>query len=195
MIGDQTEPNEFRYRQKKDHSEIIGWGVDIDPKNDPTYPIKKRTGEESEGYSWERPPQQEINIEVLKSVERPNIPAVFGTSNPPTGLSGMIRRLAFKYSESSYGHWLPLVLADRVNMVEGLVDDLKSGYVPNIFKERGWTAEWKYNRKGFLIKTAATVAVTAGIATILLRNRENSKREEKRRRKHPINSDDISCPY
>lgn len=194
MIADETNPNNFRYRQKRDHSEIIGWGVDIDPKNDPTYPMKKRTDEETEGYSWERPIQQESDIEVLKSVERPNITAVYGTSVPPRGLSGMIRRIAFKYSESSYGRWMPLVLADRVDMVEGLVDDLKSGYVPNIFKERGWTAEWKYNRKGFLIKTAATVAVTAAIATILISNREDKKRENKRRR-HPINDPDLSCPY
>lgn len=191
-MTDQTKPSEFRYKRKTDHSHIKGWGIDADPKNDPTYPMKKRTDEEIEGYTWDRPPQQEINIEVLRSVERPNITAVFGTSNPPRGLSGMIRRMAFKYSENSYGRWMPLILADRVDMIEGLVDDLKSGYVPNIFAERGWNAEWKYNRKGFLIKTAATVAVTAGIAAFLLRNKESDRK--KRKRRLPINDPDLSCP-
>jgi hypothetical protein len=49
----------------------------------------------------------------------------------------MIRRLAFKYSESSYGHWLPLMLADRVNVVEGVLDDLAHGHVPNLSTSSG----------------------------------------------------------
>src|SRR5919202_4267388 len=131
----------------KDHSQIEGQGVDADPKNDPTYPMKHRNDGEQAGYSWDRPPQQPITIEVLHSIERPNVTAVFGTSAPPSGLSGMIRRFAFKYSESSYGHWLPLMLADRVNVVEGVLVDLRHGHVPNIVAELGWKAEWKHNRK------------------------------------------------
>ncbi len=49
---------------------------------------------------------QPVNVEVLHSNERPHLTAVFGTSSPPSGLSGSIRRFAFRYSESSYGHWL-----------------------------------------------------------------------------------------
>ena len=168
MTTDETRPEDFRNERGGDHSHIKGWGIDADPKNDPTYPMKERTDEEIEGYSWERPPQQSVNIEVLRSVERPNITAVFGTSVPPSGLSGMIRRAAFKKSESSYGRWLPLVLADRIGVFEGMLDDLRHGIFPNTFAERGWKAEWKYDRKGFLIKSAATVGVAAGIATALI---------------------------
>ncbi len=81
--------------------------MDANPKNDPTYPMKKRNNEEHAGYSWERPTQQPLSVEILHSNERPNVTAAFGTSTPPSGLSGMIRRTAFKYSENSYGHWLP----------------------------------------------------------------------------------------
>src|SRR4028119_2005495 len=102
-----------------DPSQVKGWGVDADPKNDPTYPMKNRNNGEHAGYSWERPPQQETNVEILHSNERPNLTAAFGTSTPPAGLSGMIRRAAFKYSENSYGHWLPLMLAARGGVVEG----------------------------------------------------------------------------
>src|SRR5215207_1796241 len=129
-------------RTARDFSEIKGRGVDADPKNDPTYPMKLRNDGEHAGYSWERPPQQPITVEVLHSNERPDITSVFGTSTPPSGLSGVLRRLAFGYSESSYGHWLPLVLADRVSVVEGVLSDLKRGQVPNVFAERGWKAEW-----------------------------------------------------
>ena len=52
-------------------------------------------------------------------IERPDVTAVFGTSTPPAGLSGMLRRVAFNYSESSYLLWLPLMLADRIGIVEG----------------------------------------------------------------------------
>lgn len=174
MISDDTN-QEFENKRKTDHSHIKGWGVDINPKNDPTYPMKKRTDEEIRGYTWDRPPLQEQDIEVLHSVERPNVTAVFGTAAPPTGVSGHIRRAAFKKSESSYGRWIPLVLADRIGVYEGLLDDLKKGYLPNIFKERGYNAELKYNKKNFLLKTAVTAAVTAGVIALLVAKRNKSR--------------------
>jgi len=137
-------------RTENDPSQIEWQGVDADPKNDPTYPMKHRTDGEHAGYAWERPQQQPITVEVLHSNERPDVTAVFGTSTPPSGPSGAIRRLAFRYSESSYGHWLPLMLADRVSVVEGVVGDLKQGHVPNVLAERGWKAEWEHNRTSLL---------------------------------------------
>ena len=145
----------------KDPSQIKGWGVDADPNNDPTYPMKNRNDGEHAGYSWERPPQQPITVEVLHSNERPDLTSVFGTSTPPSGLSGMIRRFAFGYSESSYGHWLPLMLADRVSVVEGLLDDLKQGHVPNVFAERGWKAEWNLNRTSLVRRIVVRVVLVA----------------------------------
>ena len=155
----------------KDHSDINGWGIDADPKNDPTYPIKKRTNEEHKGYNWDRPPLQSQNIEVLHSNERPNVTAVFGTSVPPSGLSGIIRRYAFKYGESSYGHWLPLILADRINVVEGIIDDLRRGYIPNIFAEKGLKADWKYDREGLIKKIALGAVLTTVTLGLLFRKK------------------------
>jgi hypothetical protein len=160
-----------------DPSQIKGWGVDADPKNDPTYPMKKRNDGEHAGYSWERPTQQPASVEVLHSNERPNVSAAFGTSTPPSGLSGMIRRFAFNYSENSYGHWLPLMLADRVNMVEGVLDDLTHGHVPNIFSELGWKAEWKHNRKSLLTRVAVGAVIATAAFTYLRSRRDNSKAE------------------
>jgi len=149
----------------KDPSQIKGWGVDANPKNDPTYPIKNRNNGEHAGYSWERPSQQPVDVEILHSNERPHVTATFGTSTPPSGLSGTIRRFAFKYSESSYGHWLPLMLADRVGVVEGILDDLTHGHVPNIFGELGGNAVWKHNRKTFVTRVLiGTVVASAAVA-------------------------------
>ena len=149
----------------KDPSQIKGWGVDADPNNDPTYPMKHRNNGEHAGYSWERPLQQPITVEVLHSNERPDVTSVFGTSTPPLALSGVLRRIAFRYSESSYGHWLPLMLADRVSVVEGVLSDLKRGHVPNVFAERGWKAEWKHNRIGLVRRILVRVAlISAAVA-------------------------------
>lgn len=145
------------------YSHIIGWGIDADPKNEPTYPIKKYTGDDHKRLNWVRPELQLPTVEILHSNERPGLTAVFGTSVPPDGLSGKIRRYAFKYSENSYAHWLPLLLADRIHVAEGIIDDFSAGKIPNIFAERGWKAELKHNPEGvartLIIGTLITVAV------------------------------------
>ena len=150
---------------KNKYADIPGWGIDADPENEPTYPMKNYTGDDHKRLNYERPALQPIRQEILHSNERPNATAVFGTSTPPSGLSGMLRRYAFRYSEGSSGHWMTLVLADRVNVVEGIIDDLRKGIIPNIWAERGWNAEWKFNRRGLITKLAVTTLVTAAVIT------------------------------
>jgi hypothetical protein len=152
-----------------DPSQVKGWGIDADPKNDPTYPMKpRRTDAEQRGYTWDRPPQQPETVEVLHSNERPNLSAVFGTSTPPRGLSGMLRRFAFRYNESNYGHWLPLMAADRVSVVEGLFGDIFSGRFPNVFVERGWRAEWKHNRPSLITRILLRLVLILGIFALIV---------------------------
>jgi len=155
-----------------DHKDIKGWGIDADPLDQPAYPMKRRNENDNKGMVWERPVQQAIPVEILVSNERPTITAVFGTPNPPSGLSGQLRRFAFRYSESSYGHWLPLLLADRVNMIEGIVDDIRQGTFPNIFAELGGKSELKHNPAGFARKVTVGLAITAGIIFLCKRKRK-----------------------
>ena len=156
-------------------SHIKGWGMDADPENEPTYPMKKYTGDDHQRLNYTPPQQQPVDIEVLKSNERPRMTAVFGTSTPPSGVSGAIRRFAFKYSEGSAKHWFSLVLADRINAIEGIVDDLRRGHIPNIWAERGWNAEWKHNRKGVIQKVAVGVVMVIGIAALLYGRKKSRK--------------------
>lgn len=107
-----------------DPADVPGWGVDADPDNDPTWPMRDRSRDDGPGLNWVRPEVQLANVEILQSVEHGRQPAAFGSATPPRGLSGVIRRRAFHFSESQWGHWLLLMLADRVNTVEGLIDDL-----------------------------------------------------------------------
>jgi hypothetical protein len=149
------------------YAHIKDWGIDADPDNDPTYPIKQWNGNDYLRLNYKRPVQQPLTIEKLHSNERPSVSAVFGNAVPPSGMSGMLRRYAFRFSEGRWAHWLTLLLADRVNMVEGIADDIRKGYFPNIFKERGWNAEWKYNQKG-VIKMVAIATGFAAVAILLL---------------------------
>ena len=143
---------EFNYK------EIPGWGIDADPENEPTYPMKNYTGDDHHRSDYKRSAPQPKDVEILMSNERPRISAVFGNTVPPSGLSGMIRRYAFQHSEDRYRHWLPLILADRINMFEGVIDDFKRGRIPNIVAEKGWKMELKHNAKGFAVKILTTVA-------------------------------------
>jgi hypothetical protein len=63
------------------------------------------------------------------------------------------------------------MLADRVNMVEGVLSDLSYGHIPNIFGEMGWKAEWKYNRKS-LVTRVVVGAVLASVAYAYFRNKK-----------------------
>ncbi|MGT2478572.1 hypothetical protein ACU4GR_06105 [Methylobacterium oryzae CBMB20] len=147
-----------------DPSTVPGWGVDADPQNDPTYPMRDITRDDSRRMNWTRPPKQRARVEVLTSIEYNARPAVVGTSTPPRGVSGVIRRQAFRYSESQWAHWLMLMAADRVNVVEGVIEDLGRGRVPNVPAEMGARAELAHNRSGLAGKLALTgAAIGLGI--------------------------------
>jgi hypothetical protein len=156
-----------------DTSGIVGWGVDANPQNDPTYPYRDRSTDDRSG-EWARPAQQPPDVELLQSVEHKRLPAVFGTSSPPRWVSGMMRRAAFRWTESNWAHWMLLMGADRVNMVEGLVEDLARAKVPNIPKEMGIGAAWKYNKKGLAI-AGGTAAVIGTALFAWSRSRDGSK--------------------
>lgn len=121
--------------------EIVGWGVDLDPKDRPAVPKEKLNLET--GAHWKFPERQVANYEREMSPEHKFLTPVFGTSCPPTGLSGAIRRFAFRYSEGQSAHWLLLMLADRVDVVESNVKDALRGRPDNVFAEMGLSAEVK----------------------------------------------------
>ena len=158
-----------------DPKNIPGWGIDANPDNDPTYPMKNRNGDDYQRIHYQKVVQQPLIDGVFQSIERPEMTRVFGTSTPATGLSGKIREYAYKFSEADARHWMTLLMADRVNAIEGIVDDLKHGIVPNFFEERGWTAEFRYNRPAAMRKVAIAGAAigVAAIAIILLQKGKN----------------------
>ena len=155
------------------HSQIKGWGSDLDHAKRPAYP-RERTPPRLEGIHWDQPEQQPRNVEILCSTERPGITPVFGTPQPPRGVSGSVRRIAFRYSENDLRHWMLLLLADRINVGEGLIDDLSRGHVPRIYAEMGGRAELKHNPMGAARK-ALTVVAVSGLLYLWLKPRRRTR--------------------
>jgi hypothetical protein len=142
-----------------------GWAIDENVENDPTYPMRDRHYTKVPS----RPVQQIARVEILQSNERPHYSAVFGETVPPSGWSGQLRRYAFQHSESRYRHWLPLLLADRIHVVEELVNDFKKGHIPNLFVEMGGRALWKYDKPTLLKKTACYALGTLAVVWVIRR--------------------------
>jgi hypothetical protein len=167
-------PNEFEEMRKR-MSHIKGWGIDADPENEPNYPYKIYTGDDHNRLAWDRPTRQKKTVEILQSTEHLRRPAVFGTVAPPSGLSGAIRRQAFKYSENMLRHWLLLLMADRVDALEALGKDLAHGRIPNLAKERGFGAMWDHDKallaKRVAIRIALYSAVIGLVSYSILKNK------------------------
>lgn len=97
---------------------IPGWGADLDPADRPSVP-KEKFDPTFSGAHWEFPERQPELWPRERSIEHAFLTPVFGTSCPPRGLSGRIRRRAYaRYSEARAAHWLLLLAADRVDTVE-----------------------------------------------------------------------------
>jgi hypothetical protein len=80
-------------------SRIPGWGADLDPADRPSYP-RERFAPEVTGAHWDFPERQPELTPRERSIEHEMLTPVFGTTTPTRGLSGAIRRHAYKrYSE------------------------------------------------------------------------------------------------
>lgn len=147
---------------------IHGWGADLDLRNRPAVP--KEAPSQVHTLRGDLPPRQIPTIKIHQSIEHDELPPVFGTSCPPKGLSGVLRDVAYRYSEGQLAHWMTLMLADRVDVYESLVTDLMHGKLPHPMKERGWktrithrTAD-RINRRRDRILAVGAVVVLAGAA-------------------------------
>ena len=97
---------------------IPGWGVDLDPADRPAVP-RERFDPSATGAHWEFPERQPETRPRERSIEHGTLPPVFGTSAPPKGLSGAMRRYSYaRFSEARAAHWLLLIAADRVDAWE-----------------------------------------------------------------------------
>ena len=119
---------------------IPGWGVDLDRKNRPAVP-KENFNPGGTGAHWDFPERQVEHWPREKSPEHKFLTPVFGTSCPPKGISGMVRRYAYTFSEGRLAHWLLLVGADRMDVLESRIQGLLTGRPDNPLTEAGLRTE------------------------------------------------------
>jgi hypothetical protein len=132
-----------RYSSDELKARIPGWGVDLDPADRPSVP-QERFDPEATGAHWDFPDRQEEKWPRERSIEHQVLTPVFGTSTPPTGLSGKLRRVAYRYSEARAAHWLLLIAADRVNAAESHLASLGSTRPDNPVTETGIASEIRH---------------------------------------------------
>lgn len=123
---------------------IPGWGVDLDPNDRPSVPRLKFDLAVT-GAHWDLPEQQPEKWPRERSIEHERLTPVFGTATPPRGLSGMVRRYAYRYSEARAAHWLLLLGADRINAIESHVASLVSLRPDNPITQTGIRSEFTHN--------------------------------------------------
>jgi hypothetical protein len=120
---------------------IPGWGADLDPQDRPSYP-KLQLQPDLTGAHWRFPERQAEHRPRERSIEHRFLTPVFGTAQPTRGLSGEVRKLAYaRWSEGRNAHWLALMAADRIDVLESAVASLLKGKPDNILAETGVKAE------------------------------------------------------
>jgi len=129
---------------------IPGWGVDLDPKDRPAVP-KERFDPSATGAHWHFPERQPEVYPRERSTEHRFLTPVFGTVCPPRGLSGAVRRLAYRYSEGRLAHWALLLLGDRIDVVESRLGAVLRGRPDDAVAEMGLRAELR--GRGFRSRT------------------------------------------
>ncbi len=94
--------------------------ADANPSSRPGVPMVKPAGSSSE-IVHPAVVQQETDVEVLVGRDVGQLTPVFGTCQPPRGLSGLLRRAGYKMPEHKAGRWMTLLFADRVDVWESRV--------------------------------------------------------------------------
>ena len=155
--------NENRYESKV--IGIKGWGSDLDRAKRPGVPKEANEDTTLTGFHDPVAVKQEPAVEILLTNERGSLPPVFSSVAPPRGLSGVMRRLAFRYSENTMTHWLTLMAADRVDMVEGWLEDLRDGKAPMILPRQEYrTLDHLRRIRDQGVKNRTDAALVAGAA-------------------------------
>jgi hypothetical protein len=94
--------------------------ADVDPGTRPGVPIYKPAGTSAE-ITRPRLDQQQATVPVLVGVDIGSLTPVFGTCQPPHGLSGLIRRAAYLIPEHKAARWMLLLFGDRVDVWESRI--------------------------------------------------------------------------
>lgn len=115
------------------HSRVHGsgenpsaFGIDQPARRRPGVPMEAEAAPDT-GAHWTTPERQQSEVEHLHRKALDRVTPVHGTAQPPKGLSGAMRRMAYGIPEHSAIHWAMLLAADRVDVLE---DRVSHGFGP-----------------------------------------------------------------
>lgn len=120
---------------------IPGWGVDLDYDERTAVPMED-FDPGATGAHWDFPERQPERWPRERSPEHGMLTPVFGTACPPRGISGAIRKYAYTLGEGMTSHWMLLMAADRVDVVESAIEAAVRGAPDNPLSETGIVAEF-----------------------------------------------------
>jgi hypothetical protein len=99
-------------------------GVDLDPARRPGVPWKRDPPQRFPNTRF--PPDRQTTEPTVPKHGRPNkpFPPVYGTTCPLHGLSGAVRKLAYRLPDHYPSHWMLMMLGDRVDALESTAKKL-----------------------------------------------------------------------
>jgi hypothetical protein len=95
---------------------IKGGAVDVDPRRQPGVPMEQAPHPQPGAQIPIT--RQRSDFPVFQHGGSQKMPPVYGTAIPPKGLSGVLRKWAYRYPDHWVRHWMMLLFADRVDVWE-----------------------------------------------------------------------------
>jgi hypothetical protein len=135
---------------KSSGGQVLGAGIDLPRSRRPGSPMESAL-RDAAGSHGQPVARQPVHGEILKRADLQELTPVFGTAQPPHGLSGTLRRYAYTIPEHRPRHWAVLVLADRVDVYESALGEA--------FQRRP-----VITTAGVVLVAGAAVALWAGLA-------------------------------
>jgi hypothetical protein len=94
-------------------------GADLKMSDRPGVPMERAEHRPlTPATHWREPERMRNDPSVTRRMELKQMTPMFSTAYPPKGISGMIRRRAYRVPETHARHWMSLLLADRVELWE-----------------------------------------------------------------------------
>jgi hypothetical protein len=107
-----------RQRQRIEHANEPVYGSDLPGPSRPGVPMETQPRPLTPTVHWRDPERQPPNPRVTKRRELTQLTPVYSSALPPRGISGVLRRAAYRIPESHPQHFMLLMLADRVDVLE-----------------------------------------------------------------------------
>jgi hypothetical protein len=119
-----------RQSQRMHHSREPVMGHDLSRSERPGVPMETEPPRPlTPTAHWTEPVRMKPQRGVTKRVELRSLTPVYSTALKLHGMSGLVRRMAYRIPETEARHWMTLLLADRVDVLEHRVGKLVKALV------------------------------------------------------------------